>query len=364
MYNLFASEFAGNLPVVRPPGFELIQRTYQREITTIVNYYNNRVFAVQGNHLLCRLLMTASVPVEYDIERFMEVISARSPYVAKHFRFTSDIDYGVFHDGVFYGPGNKELIFYNEDYFNPFDAVQNWKALQPIKVLSHQISDFGLLLPDGKNASTGQGFCAISINVPMLLCMYRGFLMDQSARLDSKGESQGLLGVTHFVHMYVLPSMLYSHIDYVIMNRMYNLYHDIDMSRATRKHAFLVVDYGDKMDNVLREILKRLEDYKGSYYAYLQNIPSIFEKDMQVSLIMPDMARTRQAWWALNITRFEIMAFLIQLGGEGGVNSNTTLIHQLQRTCQYLDRENMLKTILPSTLGLEVDAFIGEVMAL
>jgi hypothetical protein len=308
--------------------------------------------------------MTASVPTEYDIERFMEVVMARSPYVAKHFRFTSDIEYGVFHEGTFYGPGNKEIIFSHEEYFNPFDAVQNWRTLQPIKVLSHQISDFGLLLPDGKNSSTGQGFAAVAINLPMLLCMYRGFLMDQSAGIDSGGNSQSLLGVTHFVHMYVLPSMLYSHIDYVIMNRMYNLYHGNEMSRPTRKHAFLVVDYGDRMDNVLKEILKRLEDYKGSYFAYLQNIPSIFEEDMQVSLVMPDMPRTRQAWWALNVTRFEIMAFLIQLGGDGGVNSNTMLIHQLQRACQYLGRENMLKAILPPSLGLEVEAFLDEVLAL
>ena len=79
---------------------------------------------------------------------------------------------------------------------------------------------------------------------------------------------------------------------------------------------------------------------------------------------MPDIAHTRQAWWALNLTRFEIMSFLIQLGGESGVNSNSILINQLQRVCKYLDRENMLKALLPSTIALDVESFLNEAVKL
>lgn len=364
MYNLFTGESEISFPVTKPPGFELIRRTYQREINTIVEYYNNRVFAVRGNHLLCRLLMTSSVPVDYDIPRFMEIVYARAPYVAKHFRFTSAIDYGVFHDGVFYGPDNKELIFYNEDYFNPFEAVQNWKSQRPIKVLSHQISDLGLVLPNGESGSTGKGFCAISINVPMLLCMYRGFLQQQAARFDGEGNTPGLLGVTHFVHMYVLPSMLYSHIDIVLLNRLNNLFRGMEMSRPVRKHAFPVVDYSDKIDNILEEVLERLRDANKSYFWYLQSIPSVFEEDMQVSLTMPDIARTRQAWWALNISRLEVIWFLLTVGGEDGIRSNGALINQLRRVCKYLSREKMLQALLPGSLRADVEKIIGEIMAI
>ena len=362
MYNLFTDHYMSTSPVTKPPGFDLVKRIYQREIQTIQNYYNNRVFAVQGNHLLCNILNMARVPIQYEMNQFMEIVQARTPYVAKHFRLTSAIEYGVFHEGVFYGPGNKELIFSDESYFNPFEAVNNWKTLKPIKVLSHQISDFGLLLPDGKANSSKSGFCSVSINIPMLICMYRGFLTQQLAKI--KDGTQSLLGVTHFVHMYVLPSMLNSHIDIVLMNRLSNLFRETEMSISLKKHAFQVVDYGQRVDVIFKELLGRLEGNRGTYYAYLQNIPSIFHEDMLASLKMPDFSRTRQVWWALNISRFEISGLLMSVGGDTGRASNTQLMNDLNKACRYLSRENMLRAILPPDLYVDVSLFVEEVLTL
>lgn len=364
MYSLFTNQYSGHTSVVKPPGFDLIKRTYQREIDKIIDYFNNRVFAVKGDHLLCRLLMIASVPVQYDIDQFMEIVYARSPFIAKHFRLTTDRECGLFHDGIFYGPGNQELIFSNEDYFNPYDAIANWKNLRPIKVLSHQISDLALMLPNGYANSTGQGFCSISINLPMLICMYRGFLMEQTAKITGDGESTSLLGVTHFVHMYVLPGMLESHIDIVLLNRLNNLFKNQEMSLPLRKHVFNVIDYGVRIDEILKDVIGRLTDKRATYFSYLQNIPSIYHESMLESLVMPDFPHTRQVWWALNLSRFEVMNFLINIGGEAGVHGNGTLINEMKKTCRYLARENMLKSLLPPQLYFDISVLIQDVIAL
>src|SRR5574343_2011095 len=156
MYQLFTKRFDSANSVIRPPSFELIRRIYQREINTIQEYYRSRVMATRSNHLLCRILTTGSIPIQYEIDRYMEVAYTRLPYVAKYFNLTSEIDYGKFHDGVFYGPNVKELIIYNEEYFNPYGAVSDWPNVQAISVLQHPISDFGLKLPRSEERRVGK----------------------------------------------------------------------------------------------------------------------------------------------------------------------------------------------------------------
>lgn len=363
MYTLFTSRSEPQYPVTMSPAFEMIRRNFQKEINKIIDYYHTRVFATQGNHLLVRLLMQAAVPASYSLDQFMSVVYARSPYIAKHFRFTSEIEYGIFHEGVFYGPGNKELIFSNEDYFDPYEATLNWKDQKPIKVLDHQISDLSLLLPNGKTNSTGQGFCAISINLPLLLCMYRAFLLDQDNRRRSSDGASMLLGTTHFVHMYVLPSMLYSHVDVALMNRMSNLFHELEMSKPIRKYVFHVIDQSDKVDKILLEVIRRLDGKRSNYAAYLENIPSVYHTSMLESLKMPDFSKTRQVYWALIVSRLAVMNFLLQLGGENGVASNGVFINELKKICKYLTNENILGAMLPPAQYIDVTQFIDSVLA-
>ncbi len=362
MYTLFTSRPEPQFSVMMSPAFEMIRRNFQKEISKIIDYYQTRVFAVQGNHLLVRLLMQAAVPANYTLDRFMSTVYARSPYIAKHFRFTSDIEYGIFHEGVFYGPGNKEIIFNNEEYFDPYEVSADWKNQRPIKVLDHQISDLSLLLPNGKVNSTGQGFCALSINLPMLLCMYRAFLLDQNSRRRSREGASMLLGTTHFVHMYVLPTLLESHVDIALMNRMSNIFHGIEMSKPVRKYVFHVIDQSDKVDRVLQEVVKRLEGKRANYAAYLQNMPSVYHTSMLESLKMPDFSKTRQVRWALVVSRLAAMNFLLQLGGESGVASNGVFINELKKICNYLTRENMLEALLPPSQYLDVSQFIDSVL--
>lgn len=362
MYTLFTSRPEPQYPVTMSPAFEMIRRNFQKEINKIVDYYNNRVFAVQGNHLLVRLLMLSPVSPDATIDQFMATVYARAPYIAKHFRFTSEIEYGIFHDGPFYGPGNRELIFYNEDYFDPYEATANWKTQKPIKVLDHQISDLGLLLPNGKTNSTGMGFCAVSINLPLLICQYRAFLMDQDARRKSSDGVSMLLGTNHFVNMYVLPSMLESHVDVALMNRMSNLFYGNEMSKPVRKYVFHVIDQADKVDKVLLEVIRRLSDKRANYAAYLENIPSVYHKSMLESLKMPDLSRTKQVFWGLIVSRLAVMNFLLQLGGENGVASNGTFVNELKKICKYLTHESMLQALLPPSQYLDVSEFIDSVL--
>lgn len=359
MYNLFTKRFDSANSVIKPSGFELVRRTYQRELATIVEYFNTRVHAVQSNHLLCRMLITGYSASDYSLSRFLEVTYARSPYVAKYFNITDDISYGKLFDGVFYGQGCTEILLYNEDYFDPFNSLNKWKSLKPVTVLEHPISDFSLLLPDGKDKNTAKGLCVISINLPMLMFMYRQFLEEQRFK-----DKESVLGASHFVHMFVLPGMLYSHIEIVLLNRMKNLFYAAPMSQSLKKHPFPIVDYSDKVDRISDDVLEHLFDTSRQYYQYLKSIPSFFDEDMQESMLMPDIARTRQVWWSLLLSRLGTIKFLIDLGSKKGLAANTSLLNKLKLDIKQIKRENVLSNVLPDDMLYEVLVLFEEIEAL
>ena len=362
MYQLFSQPYTAANAIIRPPGMELVRRTYEREISKIVNWYNNRVVTVKSNHLLVRLLDIASIPIEYDLDRYIEAAVTRSPYVARHFNFTSAINYGKFFEGDFYGPGNQELILFSDEDFDYRNCINNWQQLTAVKVLLHPISDLGLFLPNGTNGSTDTGLVVIEVNLPMLLVQYRYFLFQQMAKQGTADTS--LLSTAHFVAQYVLPNMLSSHTDLVILNRLMNLYYGAPMGAATKRYPFAISNYSDKLDRVLGDILKRIEDHSTSYFSNLKTIPTVFAEDMQAALLMPDIAPTRQVWWALLLSRFRIMTFLIDTGGERGQSANRSYINKLQLDLKRLDSENILETKLPDNLFHEIQYEIDRIRAL
>lgn len=360
MYQLFTKRFEANNSIIRPGAFELLRRIYQREIFNIVSYYNDRVYAVKSNHLLCRVLNTVGVPLQYELDRYTEASVARSPYVAKHFNFTSEINYGKFHEGVFYGEGSKELIISNDIYYNPYEEYSRWKQIRAVEFLDHDISNLSLLLPDGHTSNSETGLAVISINLPLLLLQYRGFVLEQAAKISS-GESVRL-GVTHFVHMYVLPNMLQSHIEIAIFNRLNNLYTGAPMGESYKSHPFFISDYSNKVDSVLKIILKHIKDSGMLYYSMLKNIPSLFNEDGQVNFMMPDMAKTRQCWWALYLTRLKMEKFLIDCGGDRTAGNNGMYLNKLKIDTKRLLDENIMQSVLYKDMYFDTNEIMTSIL--
>lgn len=83
MYSIFNEEERLHLPRILFPAFDYIRRTYINEILNIVDYYNNRVYAVKSNHFLSNLLYHLNIPMQYNIDRYTDVAYARGPYLAK-----------------------------------------------------------------------------------------------------------------------------------------------------------------------------------------------------------------------------------------------------------------------------------------
>ena len=359
MLDLFTIRTPSNQSQLHFPEMNYISRTYQRELDNIQDYYHNRVYTVKSNHILANLLTDLNVPMQYGLEQYLSVAEAKATYVAKASQLTSEVDHGKIHHGCFYGGNVDEIIMVNTDPFDFVEAEKYWKNVVAVEVLLHPKSDLQMLLPNGKYTMVGEGLAVISINIPLLALQWRCFNQAQAIRYAA---GDGLLGVGHFIHMYVLPNMLGSHLDIAILNRMMNLFYGAPMGAALIRHAFPVVDYSRRVDNVLNDAIDMIQKKSLRYRWMLQNIPTAIYEDMQEVLLLPDWAPTRQIHWAVMLSRLNIMKFLVDLGGERSKQENRLELNTLQRELRYLKHDSVYESVLPKDLLYDTEETITSLM--
>lgn len=361
MYNLFKDVYAPKRNVTLAPEFDNIKNTYLSQILTVEQYYHNRVYAVKNQHLLVRLLNNLTTPMAYELEQYVRVTDTRAIYMSKSLGFTSPLSKGEVFNGVFYGPGVSEYIIYNDDYFNPIDAHNDWRNICAVKVLDHPKTDLGILLPNGRSMSYGEGIAVISININLLAVQYRAFCLDQYRRTTETGS---MLGATHFIHMYVLPNMLYSHVDIAIINRLMALYYGAPIAKPVLKHAFSVHDYTNKVDNVLIKVINNLQAAPMPYVDMLRDIPSISQVNMLDTLILPEVAETMQIHWLIILTRLRYFKFLADIGGAEGVRRNSSDVGALKLVLKRLDGNNIWNSVLPKEILYDVKQLSADIQGL
>lgn len=301
----------------------------KRNLNTVTSYYHSRGFATKGNHFLIRLLDSINVDHDIDIERFYDIVSAKTNKLSISFGMTSSVYSGKFFDGIFYGPEVKEILIADDTYISPYEIQKNWKHIQSITVLDHPKSDLDLLLPNGKTTSAESGTATILINVPALATQFREFAKEQQARI---GEGVNPISMAMFIHKYVLPNMLYSHLDVALFNRMNNMAIGKPMGETTVKHPIVVLDYTKHVDEVYRDLLKRIQSTEVDFWAILRSIPMCTDNNALELMRLPDMASTRQLAWAEFVTRLKCVQFLVSTAVMHGRKINNTELNYFLKT--------------------------------
>jgi len=340
-----------------PPVFDVIRSMYVSNIDNIVNYYQNSTFTAKSNHILAKILNDASIPLDYDLEKYISIAYNRSPYIAKLHKLTSDITKGEIVMNNFYS-NSKEILLYVESYID-FDTINDWRKLRPVNVLKHPYNDLDLSIPDGNNTVTYDELSVITIDIPLLLMMYRSFLLERSI----SGEDV-TVSIPQFIGRYVLPNMLYSQTDIAIVNRCMAFFYGKPLTHINRKHPLAISDYSYKLDKVLKKIIKQLKNKNIYYSAALKNIPAITSIDAYSSLTMPDIAPTRQVWWALFISRIDVMLFLLELCGAKGRRRNSDLLSNLSVDIKRLINENVYGAMLDEELDYQTNMTIDDILQL
>ncbi len=341
MFDLFEGDRDPSIPLYKFPAWLFIKRNMLLELKRVYDYFHTNVRPLAGAHILKNLINSLNVPVEYSIDKYVELASQRAMNYAKMAQFSTPYNDGKIFHGVFYGEGSNEIIMLTDEYINVFDEYKNWRDLESIRVLLHPISDLALIPPDGIKQSTANGLCVIEINIAKLAMQYHGFCASEKIKLIENKEGIRL-GLEHFLKMYVLPNMLPSHLDMVIYNRMKNLFYGEPMSTPLRRLPFTIRDYETRIDRVLGSILDILGKKKLLYSNALYMMPAITEADMYDVMKMPDNPLTRQINWVYAVGRVSVYRFLVEVCGGASVGMNLNDIVIVKRNLRYLKYESIL----------------------
>lgn len=343
-----------------PSSMDYILRTYQRDVTEVVLYYRRGIRAVDHRHQLCRLISTIGAPTQYEVSTYLNVVEARGMQVSKTMGFTSAINYGTIHYGIFGAPDDPEIIICTEEPFNTvFDYSLNdrWKSIQSVKCIEHQNSTMTPLLLNGRRNNSSVGLRVYQVDIRKLMLQYKYFTEHQIRKSVLSGNTDtSILDKTHFVAKYVLPNMMYSDMNLQFMNRLQNIVSGRPMDKAHFKLPIPYIDYTEKVDNAFKQIQEYLFNQRRSYEGYLRAIPSLFKEDAQQALLLPSLPPMRQLNWAIIASRVKQIRFLLTVGGEEGRKANRSFINSIRLDLKHALNDKQFTSVLDkyySSMNLE-----------
>ena len=331
-------------------GIELRQFDYatnglMQNVEKIEHFYQDYPIAVNGSHLLVRLIQTVNVSRNLSFDRYIANCSARALNVAQALKLTSAISKGQMWDGVFYGHGTQEIIIAHDSLFSIQEVHENWKECHPVTVLQHNQTNTALLLPDGRVSSTDKGVAIIAINIPMLMAMYYRFNEEQDAVELGGGTRRTLY---QFIHSYAIAGMVRSHLDNVVFNRLYNRASGVPFTEAIRKHSFFMNNYDAALDVSASMQLEYLKNMKRRFTGVLQATQLPISGNLLNFSELPAVPPTLQAFWALSISRMKIMAFLCLVQKDyARINARELT------TLRWLMKINQTRQVIKNNMSLE-----------
>jgi hypothetical protein len=363
IFNIASSPVAQGIK--KPSDWIYLDLGLKRNLRQVIMYYRRNPMAVNSEHFLVRLLQSIAVPQSLNLERYYSNVDAMALNFSMSLGMTSSIYNGKLFNSVFYG-NSDEILIANSDSFDINEAQNNWENLEPIKVLRHPVSNLNLNLPDGTINSTESGLAVISINIPMLAIQYRAFRLEEMVETttDTGIQFESQKSVMQFIHMYVLPNMLYSHLDYVIFNRIYNLEFGIPFGESVKKHPFYITDFTSKLNYFHNTILDQLRKTNKDFSGILQSIPTITKHSLFEVMMLPSIAITRQVSWAIFISRLSELLFLFRLSKESHGNKNQSEIGRVLRQLTMYKSDNLFRSMLPNDKYIEVSEQIKDLIEL
>lgn len=363
MERLFDLRSGFSAGVMYPQNWTIVKDNLLLNLNKTIQFYRSNPMAVPSEHLLVQMIQNVGVPKSLETNRYYEAVSDMAGNLSMAMGLTSAIYKGKLFKGVFYSGNNiEEILIHNNEPIYPEEVVQDWMNIRAVEVLYHSVTDLSLLLPDGKQNTTDAGFSVVSINIALLLLQYRAFRIAES---KVRTPSENPYSIMQFVHMYVIPNMLHSHIDQVLFNRIATLGGVIPTNGvALKRHSFSLIDLTLKLDNVQKVILDNLSHSTRNMHGILKSIPAISKKDMDEVMYVPGITQTSQVMWALMMSRLITLEFLIKLSTGNATVKNQQEMNYFLRMILKLRNNNILQTTLSPKLNLFVESKLTELVTL
>lgn len=321
--DIFNREYINNTPVTGvtiPSDINYLRRQYTFNRDSIESYYQDRNFAVKNTHILSRILEHFPTYNGLDSYRYLEFANDKTKYLAKHFKFTSDIEKGIVHPSYFFGNEGEEVIISSYETFNALDVERNWKRERTVNILRHNRNDSKLLLPMGNDDGSRSGLDVVLVNIPKLSIKYREFIKEQSTHANT---GNGLvLNKNHFVMKYVLSTMMEDEIDHMFLNKVMDRFYGNEEVTPKYKHRFKLFEPTTQLNRYVDQTLDVITSKNLDFMNILHNIQLVFKMDASELLALDDLGYTRQVKWAIFASRIDHMLFLFDIAKSKDMNQH------------------------------------------
>jgi hypothetical protein len=358
MFKLFRIEDTTTQPIQIAPEWNYIKSNTKINIQRIQQYYRNSALAVPSHHFLVRLLQSIPVPKHLDLDAYYRAVNNMALGHSASMQMTSSYYRGKFFTGVAYGKQSLECLLTIDDTFNYQHAHDHWEDVVAVKPIMHDKSDLSLLVPTGVDYSNELSNSVLLINLPMLAIQYRAFYLANTNNSTTNTNKT----IMHFVAQYVLPNMLPYHLDLCFINRLMNRYYGKEkVITFNTRHPFALVNLEAQIDAVIDKILGYIKTAPKRFDLILKMIPSFSKENAYKSLLMPDIAITKQVHWASMWSRLKYMAFLCDISEEYVLRTNQSEVNEIVLELNYGDLYNVFRNNLPIDLFFKAQGYLDTI---
>lgn len=317
------------------------------------SYYKRAAIAVNSSHFLLKILNGVPLSLDRDILDFHYTSRSFGMEIANAMGLTTETNYGkVFGPGILYGKNINELIIAYSDDFD-FDAIESgvvdWRSLCPLEVLSHPFSDLSLGRVNGKYPSSARGTAVFKLDVGILLHQYRRWFQTEKYAYEAAGTTQ------QFLSKYVITNVIWSHMNIVLFNRLFNITFNEQSETVKPIHPFYIVDNTTVLDNGLKRLAESFKRRNRTWDEIIEAIPAFNDTNIRDTLRLPATASTQQITWAFVIARLPLIHNLVHLNSMTKNARNSRYMRSLRTFITSIKSDRLIDRRMPRDMKLEVD---------
>lgn len=327
------------------PSFTYAKAQIDRDIAKFFDYFRTAPRFVNNQHLVVKILTMLSTSHTRDNYSFINRVRSEYISLVNTLEISTATNFGKIHyNGNFYNKSVKEIIIAHETDFDIDLAYENWTTLEPIKILSHPFTDLSMQRCNGNYQSEETGYAVFAINVPMLALQFKAW-----SELNEKQKPR--LRVGHFVSMYVLSNMLYTHFDLAYLNRIKNRLNAETVSNVGNKHPFTTTDYSGIVDSSIIELIDRFRKKKSvDWFECAFNTKLLTTENLTSHFNWLDIIPNRQIKWAVTIGYLNYWEYLALATGNNP--SNRMFNNKLKLEFKAISNDRLLETVLRTDKAL------------
>lgn len=351
MYQLFG--ITPRIPgsTLRNPMWNYVRERVGHNLTMITDYYNSNITWVDASHFLNKLISLFGPTDEPRLSSYYQAISNDALRFAHSLQMTSNLSYGKIFNGVFYGPGIREIIVATDDTIDYRHAYSNWRDLRPVTVVSHPFSDLNYPLANGRNLSNTTGLAVINVDIPTLMIQYKAF-RDYEKNVYEPGSEHSVM---NFIAMHVLPGMLASYVDHALFNRIYNKVMDMPNTTNSFRHPMSLVSMESHVDTYQNEMVKVIMQKKYLIAEMLSTIQLVTAVNASELSRLPNVISNRQTDWAMFSARVRFIELITKVNISTQGKQNRSDMQKVLREITYNRIDKLLLNSMPRDIYNDIN---------